>query len=166
MDFQHLSGLTRRFEIFAAVVPKTKVQTLADRGLLDHVGVAFELIADCGSNEIGPVRVKALLHHEIDLPEVNVTEIDRDLLAVTGLWAELLYDRGHAVAIPIPSSWMVYGWRSDGFQEGTSAVKPDCAGIRGVVRGIVKGISGMGPEADAARSNDDVCCSNIGPLHV
>jgi hypothetical protein len=61
---------------------------------------------------------------------------------------------------------MVYGWRSDGFQEGTSAVKPDCAGIRGVVRGIVKGISGMGPEADAARSNDDVCCSNIGPLHV
>jgi hypothetical protein len=58
---------------------------------------------------------------------------------------------------------MVYGWRLDGFQEGTSAVKPDCAGVRGVFRGIVKGISGM---ADAARSNDDVCCSNIGPLHV
>jgi predicted lipid-binding transport protein (Tim44 family) len=52
MDLQHLSGSTRRFEIFAAVVPQTEVQTLADRRLLDHVGVAFELIADCGSNEI------------------------------------------------------------------------------------------------------------------
>ena len=144
MDLQHLSGSTRRFEIFTAVVPQTEVQTLADRRLLDHVGVAFELIADCGSNEIGPVRVETLLHHEVDLPEVDVAEVDRDLLAVTGLCAELLYDLGHAIAIPVPSNWMVYGWRSDGFQEATSAVKPDCAGARGVVRGIVRGILGMG----------------------
>jgi hypothetical protein len=87
----------------------------------DHVGVAFELIADCGSNEIGPVRVETLLHHEVDLPEVDVTEIDRDLLAV-GLWAELMY-LGHNIAIRYPSVWMVYGWESHGFQEGTTAVK-------------------------------------------
>ena len=55
MDMQHFSSATRRFQIFAAVVPQAEVQTLADRGLLDDVGVAFELIADCGSNEIGPV---------------------------------------------------------------------------------------------------------------
>ena len=46
MDMQHFAGSTRRFEIFAAVLPQTEVQTLADRGLPDHVGVAFELIAD------------------------------------------------------------------------------------------------------------------------
>jgi hypothetical protein len=58
--------------------------------------VPFELIANCGSNEIGPVRVETLLHHEVDLPEVNVTEIDRDLLAVSGFWPELMYIRSHA----------------------------------------------------------------------
>jgi hypothetical protein len=52
---QHLSNYTRRLEIFAIVVPQTKVQFFSDRGLLDHVGVAFELVAYCGSNEIGPV---------------------------------------------------------------------------------------------------------------
>src|SRR6202020_2681762 len=91
MNLEHLSGSTRGFEIFAAVVPQTEVETLADRRLPDHVGVAFELIADCGSNEVGPVRVKALLNHKVDLPEIDVAEIDRDLLAVTGLWAELVH---------------------------------------------------------------------------
>ena len=66
---------TRRFEIFTAVVPQTEVQTLSDRGLLDHVGVSFELVADCGANEIGTVRVEALLHHQVDLAKVDVTEI-------------------------------------------------------------------------------------------
>src|SRR6202040_1919667 len=116
MDLQHLSGSTRRFEIFAAVVPQTEVQTLADRRLLDHVGVAFELIADCGSNEIGPVRVETLLHHEVNLPEVDVAEVDRDLLAVTGLWAELMYDLGH----PLPSGYHLVRWHMDG---GTTSFK-------------------------------------------
>jgi hypothetical protein len=54
LDVQHLSGCTHRFEVFSAVVPQTKVQTLSDRGLLEHVSMAFELVADCGPNEIGP----------------------------------------------------------------------------------------------------------------
>ena len=46
-----ISPAARCFEIFAAVVPQTKVQTIPNRGLLDHVGVAFELVTYCGSNE-------------------------------------------------------------------------------------------------------------------
>jgi hypothetical protein len=38
--------------------------------------VPFELVADCGSNEIGPVRVEALLNHQIDVAQVDVAEID------------------------------------------------------------------------------------------
>jgi hypothetical protein len=97
MDFQHFSRSTRRFEIFATVVTQTKIQPLADCGLPDNVGMPFELMANCGSNEISPVRVKALLHHEVDLAEVNVTEIDRDLLAVSRFWAELMHIRDHAL---------------------------------------------------------------------
>jgi hypothetical protein len=110
VDFQHLSGSTRRFEIFATVVTQTKIQPIADCGLPDNVGVPFELIANCGSNEIGPVRVETLLHHEVDLPEVNVTEIDRDLLAVSRFWAELMHNRSHVYhpnAIYLDGRWMV-----------------------------------------------------------
>jgi hypothetical protein len=71
LDVQHLSSCTHRFEVFSAVVPQTKVQTLSDRGLLDHVSMAFELVTDCGSNEIGPVRVKALLNHQSIWPAVS-----------------------------------------------------------------------------------------------
>jgi hypothetical protein len=110
MDSQHFAGATRRFEIFAAVVPQTEVQTLADRGLLDHVGMAFQLIADCGADEIGPVRVETFLHHEVDLPEVDVAEINRDLLAVTGFGAELLYNVSHGV----PSDDHLVRWYMDG----------------------------------------------------
>src|ERR1700751_996431 len=110
MDFQHFSGSTRRFEIFATVVTQTKIQPLADCGGFDDVGVPFELIANCGSNEIGPVRVETLLHHEVDLTEVNVTEIDRDLLAVGSFWAELMHNRSHVHrpnAIYMDGTWMV-----------------------------------------------------------
>ncbi len=60
---QHLTGSPRSFEILAAVVPQTEVQTFSGRGLLDYVCVTFELVADCGSNEVGTVRVEAFLHH-------------------------------------------------------------------------------------------------------
>jgi hypothetical protein len=36
---------------------------------------------DC-PDEVGAVRVKTLLHEEVDMAEVNKTEIDRNLLAV------------------------------------------------------------------------------------
>ena len=110
MDLQHFTGATRRFEIFATVVPQAEIQALPDRRLLDHFGVSFELIADCGSDEIGPIRVKAFLHHQVDLPEVDVAEIDCNFLAVTGFWAELVYVRSHVLTIHIPSVWMVCGW--------------------------------------------------------
>ena len=67
VDVQHLAGATRRFEIFAAEIPQPQVQTLSGRRLLDDVCVTFELIADCRSDEIGPVGKESFLHHEIDV---------------------------------------------------------------------------------------------------
>jgi hypothetical protein len=85
MDAQRLFGCMHRFKIFATIVPQVVVQTLSDRGLLDHVGVTFELATYCGSNEIGPVRVKAVLYQQIDMTQIDVAEIDRDLICVTRL---------------------------------------------------------------------------------
>src|ERR1700730_13001094 len=52
------------------------------------------------------------------MAKVDVTEIDRDFLAVTGLWSELMHILGHAITIHMPSAWMVYGGQSAAFQEG------------------------------------------------
>jgi hypothetical protein len=92
---QHLTGSPRRFEILAAVVPQTEVQTFSGRGLFDYVCVTFELVTDCRSNEIGTVRVEPFLHHQIDVTEVDVTKIDRNFFGVSGLWSELVYIVSH-----------------------------------------------------------------------
>jgi len=85
MNVQRLSGIARRFEILAAIVPQAEVQTLSNRGLLNHVRMAIDLIADCGPDKIGAVRVKPLLHQEVYLAEVDVAQIDRDLFRFAGL---------------------------------------------------------------------------------
>jgi hypothetical protein len=63
----------------------------------------FELIANGGADEIRPVGVEALLDHKVDLAEVHVAEIDRNLFAVWGFWAELMYILSH-FTIPMPSA--------------------------------------------------------------
>src|SRR5262249_44990208 len=63
MDVQLGSGVTRRLEIFAAVVAQTEVQALSRGRLSDHVGMAVDLIPDRCPNEIGAIGVKSLPNH-------------------------------------------------------------------------------------------------------
>jgi hypothetical protein len=62
--------------------PQSEVQALSRGGLLDDIGVPAELITDRGSDEIGPIRIESLLDHQVDVPEVDVAEVDRDLFGV------------------------------------------------------------------------------------
>jgi hypothetical protein len=100
IDLQHLSGAARRLEILPAVVPQTEIQALSGRRLFDGLGVAFELVADCGSNEVGSVRVKTLLNHQIDMAEIDEPEIDRDLFTFTGLGSQWVHIIDHAYHHP------------------------------------------------------------------
>ena len=104
---QHLAGALRRFEILAAVIAQPEVQALPDRGLLDDVRVAFELVADSRPDEIGPVRIEPFLHHEIDVTEVDIAKVDRDLLGVGGPGSQLAHVIGHVNLLPDhPSGWL------------------------------------------------------------
>jgi len=85
MDVERLSGRSRGFEIVPRVVPQAEVQALSGRGLPDHVGVPFELVANRGTDEIRAVRVEPLLDHQIDAAKVDIAEIHRDLFGITGL---------------------------------------------------------------------------------
>ena len=111
MDVELLAGGAHRFEILAAVVAQTEVQALVGHRALQRIGVALELVADRGADEVGAVRVEALLHHQVDLPKVDVAEIDRDFLAVAGLRSQLMHVACHLLTILIPS---MTRWYEDG----------------------------------------------------
>src|SRR5947209_1399955 len=107
---EHLPGRSCRFQILTAVVPQSEVQALSGRGLLRDIGVPVELIADCGADEIAPIRVESFLDHQVDMPEVDVAEVDRDLFGVAALWAKFMHSCCHVHhpnAIQLDGTWQV-----------------------------------------------------------
>ena len=44
-----------------------------------------ELISDCRTNEVRPIGIEPFLHEQIDLPQVDQSDIDGDLLGVRAL---------------------------------------------------------------------------------
>ena len=98
-----------RFEILAGVVQQAELQALAGHRPFGRLAVAVELIADRGADEVGAVGVEAFLHHQVDVAEVDIAEVDRDLLAVARLGPQLVDVAGHLSTILSPSVWMVNG---------------------------------------------------------
>ena len=78
--------------------------------------MAFELVADGRPDEIGTVGIESFLHHQIDVTEVNVAKVDRDLLGFRSLGSQLAYIVGHGnirEAIQWDGNRMVYGCLSE-----------------------------------------------------
>src|SRR5258708_35019441 len=95
VDVGYLPGDRGGFQIFTAVMSQAEVQALSNHRLLDHVGMPVELVADCGTDEVGAVRVEPVLHHQVDVAEVDIAEIDRNFLAVAPLGPQLMYSADH-----------------------------------------------------------------------
>src|SRR5579872_1603492 len=76
--------------------------------------MAFELVSNCCSNEICPVGVKTVPHHQVDVAEIHVAEIDRDLFGVARLGPQLMHIFRHFS----PSIEHLYGWYMDGDKVG------------------------------------------------
>src|SRR5260221_14640331 len=76
----------------------------------------IDLIANGGANEVRSICVEAVLHHQVDVAEVDVAEIYGDLFTVDGLWPQLMHIGSNHVAIHIPSVWMLYRTRSSAFK--------------------------------------------------
>ena len=79
----------------------------AGDGLVDRRRPCGELGADRRSDEVGPVRVEALGHQEVDLTEVDRPEVDRDLFALLDLARSHRTPPCHPVTIFLPSRGMV-----------------------------------------------------------
>ena len=91
------------------VVPQTEIQAFAGRGLLDHVGVTFELIADRRPDEIRAVRIEPVLHHQIDVAQIDVAKVDRDFFGFRRLRPQFVDICGHVshpLTICMDGIWM------------------------------------------------------------
>src|SRR6185437_3372792 len=89
--------------------------------------MAFELVSNCRSNEISPVGVKTVLHHEVDVAENDVAEIDRDLFALTRLRSQLMHIVGHAYHpqnICVDGIWMAGALRQGFFRRPDAHAAP------------------------------------------
>ena len=71
--------------------------------------MALELVADCGSDEVGTVGVEFFRHQEVDVAQVDITQVDRDLLRVACLRAQLMNITGHRGSPKHPSGWYMDG---------------------------------------------------------
>ena len=95
LDVKRLAARLRGFQVLPAVVTQTKFELVSSNGLLDGVVVSIELVSDRGPDEVGAVGIKPLPHQKVDVAEVDIAEIDRDLLAISRFRPQLLYFAGH-----------------------------------------------------------------------
>ncbi len=77
-------------------------------GLLDGVRVRGDLVSDRRPDKIGAVGVEALLHQQIDMAEVDESDVDRDFLGFARLVAQSVYLSRHSRPriIQMDGMWM------------------------------------------------------------
>src|SRR3954467_11893655 len=88
---------------------RAQFDALSGDGLLGCLRMPLDLVADGGADEVGAIGVEALLHQKVDMAEIDVAEIDRDLLGVATLASELNYvvvsHFDHPNAIQLDGKW-------------------------------------------------------------
>src|ERR1700674_328022 len=156
MDVERLPGRPHRFEIVPRVVPQTEFQALSGRGLLDHLGVPFELVANCGTDEIRAVRVEPLLYHQIDTAQVDVAEIHRNLLGIPRLGSQFLHIAGHPMTLQPTSSCHPTGWYM-GWGAGLSRERRSCPYRKSNPNISMVQSTEKWPWQDAASANRGLC---------
>ncbi len=93
-NIEHVPRVAHGFEVLAAEMPQAEVNAFARDGLADDIGVALDLIADGGSNEVGAIGEEAFLDQKVDMTEIDKAKVDRDffsfarLRACVGHWAD------------------------------------------------------------------------------
>src|SRR5678816_2728925 len=105
-NVDRVPGRVDRFEVAATVAPGTEDKSLARDGLLDGRRTRRQLGPDGNADEVGAIRVETLADEQVDLTEVDHSEVERDLLGFLKLGCHLpsLY---HLVTISVTSIQMV-----------------------------------------------------------
>lgn len=111
MDLERPTCRADVLQILAREGPKAEIQSFASNRLFGRIGMPFKLIADRGSDEVGTICVKRFRNQQIDVAEVDISQVDRDLLGVLWLSIHLVKHSGHfnsPCSIPLDGIWMVH----------------------------------------------------------
>jgi hypothetical protein len=115
LDVQYFAGRLHGLQVLAAVVAQAQVELVSFDGFPDGVVVPIELVSDGCADEVGPVGVETLLHEEIDMAQVDIAKVDRDLLAVRCLRSKFMHIACHIyppATISLDGKWRVKPSRS------------------------------------------------------
>ena len=82
LDLQPLAARTRGFQVLARVVMNSQHQAAPADRLAQRVCVRCNLIADRSPDQVGAVRIETLAHQQVDVPKINVTDVDRDFFGI------------------------------------------------------------------------------------
>src|SRR5438876_11329638 len=83
--------------------------------LLDGIRVSCKLVADRRPDEVGATGIEALANQQIDMAEVDESDVDCDFLALTRPVSQSVYLSSHRCP-SIPSRQTVYGCDVGGLQ--------------------------------------------------
>src|SRR5690349_15024451 len=100
----HLPGVADLLQVAPGVVTAAQSQGAPGRCLVESIAPGGELGADGRADEIGAVGVEAFLYQQIDLREVEQSQVDSDLLGTPAV------NSGHPNNIPIPCPHHPDGW--------------------------------------------------------
>src|SRR5271165_2350326 len=122
LDIEPAALRLHRLQLFAAETSEAEFEGVPHDRLLDRVRVGGELVADRRADEVGAIGIEPFAHQEIDVAEVDESEVDRDLLAVALPLAQSVNLSSHCFPLP-PSTWMVYGWSWQEAQEAQAVLR-------------------------------------------
>jgi len=111
IDLKDLPRGVHGLQVLPTVVSQTKIKGLSSDRLANDVDVPIELVTNRGSNEVSAVAVKSILHHQIDVAEIDIAKVDGDLFAVATFGSS-------SRTLPIiltPSIYHLCGWYMVGY---------------------------------------------------
>ena len=98
-------------QIRARVMPETKLERMPHDRFPDLLAMGRELIADRSANKVRAVGIKAFLHQQVDVAEVDVPRLivifSVSLPRLRSLWTSAI-----SFSISMDVNWMVFGWFS------------------------------------------------------
>lgn len=84
---------------------------MACDGFPDRIIMPIKLVSNGRPDEVGPVGVEALMNKEIDVAQVDIAKIDRDLFTVRGFrpkFVDVTRHINHPITIYLDGNWSPY----------------------------------------------------------
>ena len=126
---KHLPRGFRSFEIGASIASQTEFELMTGDRALYRIAVPVEQAANGRPDKVGSIGIEPLLHEQVDVTEIHISELNRDLLALAQSGSEFAYIAGSLHhSIPRPSVYHPGRWYSVRF---------------GAVNRIIKSVAGV-----------------------